>query len=173
MCFEGKVDYISNVIIESGKGGGAIYSDNKCEMNLCPIVWTNKTKLTFAENYAVHRAILYEGMLDRCEHLPGQSLKLALKILTMSNYRMSSITSPATNFCFKDNCSVRTRMLHSILKEVFKARLSQSQCLFRSWKPRGHEPTSTVTTRFSQISSMQLTLEDMVSIAAPFLLEVS
>ena len=107
VCFEGKIDFISNVIIESGKGG-AIYSDNKCEVNLCPILWTTKTKLTFVENSAVDGAILYGGMLDRCERLPGQSLKSVLKTLTMDNYRRSSIASPATNFCFKGNCSMRT-----------------------------------------------------------------
>ena len=112
VCFEENVDFISNFIFESGKGG-AIYSDNKCEVNLCPILWTNKTKLTFAGNSAAHGPILYGGMLDRCESLPGQSLKSALKTLSlnMDSYRWSSkaITSRATNFCFKRNCSVRTK----------------------------------------------------------------
>ena len=112
VCFEGKVNFISNFISEFGKGG-AIYSDDKCEVNLCPILWTNQTKLTFAGNSAAHRPILYGGMLDRCENLPGQSLKSALKSLTFDKdgYRWKSkaITSPATNFCFKGNCSVRTR----------------------------------------------------------------
>ena len=110
MCFEGKINFISNFISEYGKGG-AIYSNDKCEVNLCPILWTNKTKLNFAGNSAIHGPILYGGMLDRCEHLLGQSLKSALKMLTsdMHSYVWSSkaITSPAVNFCFKSSCSIR------------------------------------------------------------------
>ena len=105
VCFEGKVDFISNVIVESGKGG-AIYLDNKCEVNLCPLLWNNQSELNFAGNSAAHGSMLYGGMLDRCEHLQSQSLKSALK--TMDDYRRSSISSPATNFCFKGNCSMRT-----------------------------------------------------------------
>ena len=112
VCFEGKVDFNSNVIIRSGKGG-AMYSENECEMNFCPILWTNKSKLTFTKNYAAHGPIIFGGMLDKCENLPGQSLKSALKMLIIENdsYSWSSkaITSPATNFCFKGNCSIRTK----------------------------------------------------------------
>ena len=113
VCFEGKVNFFSNVISNSGKGG-AVYSDNKCEVNLCPILWINNTKLSFAGNSAAHGAILYGGMLDRCKDLPGQSLKSVLKTLTfydMDSYRWSSkaITSLATNFCFRNNCLMRKR----------------------------------------------------------------
>ena len=112
VCFEGKVNFISNFISEFGKGG-AIYSDDKCEVNLCPILWTNQTKLMFSGNSAAHGAVLYGGMLDRCENLPGQSLKSALNSLTFDKdsyrWRSKAITSPATNFCFKGNCSIRTR----------------------------------------------------------------
>ena len=112
VCFEGKINFVSNYVSGSGKGG-AIYSDNKCEVNLCPILWTNQTKLCYAKNSAAHGPVLYGGMLDRCKNLPGQSMELALMILTfdMDSYNWSSkaITSPATNFCFKGNCSIRTR----------------------------------------------------------------
>ena len=113
VCLEGKVDFISNFIISDSGKGGAIYSENKCEVNLCPLLWTNQTSLNFAGNSAAHGSMLYGGMLDRCDNLPGQSLKSALKMLTsdIDRYRRSLdvISSPATNFCFKGNCSIRTR----------------------------------------------------------------
>ena len=113
VCFEGKVHFISNVISNSGKGG-AVYSDNKCEVNLCPILWANNTKLNFTGNSAAHGPILYGGMLDRCDNLPGRSLKAVIKTLIfygMDSYKWSSkaITSLATNFCFRDNCIIRTK----------------------------------------------------------------
>ena len=113
VCFEGKVNIISNYIISNSGKGGAIYSENKCEVNLCPLLWTNQTSLNFAGNSAAHGSMLYGGMLDRCEDLPGQTLKSALKMLTsdLDRYRWSSdvVTSTATNFCYKSNCSKRTR----------------------------------------------------------------
>ena len=113
VCFEGKVDFISNFIISDSGKGGAIYSENKCEVNLCPLLWTNQTSLNFVGNSAVYGRTLYGGMLDRCKNLPGQYLKSALEKLTFDkdSYRWSSkaITSLAINFCFKGNCSIRTR----------------------------------------------------------------
>ena len=109
VCFEGKVDFISNAIISDSGKGGAIYSENICEVNLCPLLWTNQTSLNFAGNSEVYGRTLYGEMLDRCKNLPGQYLKSALEKLTFDkdSYRQSSkaITSLATNFCFKDNCS--------------------------------------------------------------------
>ena len=122
MCLEGEIRFISNeVTFEHGRGG-AIYSDqgyNSCKTNACPIVWTNQTKMRFTRNTAAVGPILYGGMLDRCDSLPGKSIKTALEGYLLSNmksYKWSSrtITSPRTTFCFKDNCSTRRRTISSI-----------------------------------------------------------
>ena len=122
MCLEGEIHFISNeVTFEHGRGG-AIYSDqgyNSCKMNACPIVWTNQTKMRFTRNTATIGPILYGGMLDRCDSLPGKSIKTALEGFLLSNkesYKWSSraITSPKKNFCFKDSCSTRRRTISSI-----------------------------------------------------------
>ena len=113
VCLERKVDFVSNFIISISGKGGAIYSKSKCEMNLCPLLWTNQTSLNFTGNSAVYGPTIYGGMLDRCENLPGKSLMSALKMMTFDkdSYRWNSkaITSMATNFCFKSNCSIRRR----------------------------------------------------------------
>ena len=122
MCLEGEIHFISNeVTCEHGRGG-AIYSDqgyNSCKTNSCPIVWTNQTKMRFTRNTATVGPILYGGMLDRCDSLPGKSIKTSLErflLSSMDRYKLSSkaITSPRTNFCFKDNCSTRRRTISSI-----------------------------------------------------------
>ena len=114
MCLLGNMHFISNDINSESGWGTAIYSNNgnrNCEVNLCPLVWTNHTKFNFNEKSEASRPVLYGGMLDRCESLPGQSLKAELERLTLSNYNWISkaIASPAINFCFKGNCTVRTR----------------------------------------------------------------
>ena len=75
------INFTNNIVeLEEGKGGGIYVHDTSedCEANLCPISWTNETKLNFLNNVAGIAPALYGGMLDRCNNLPGGLLGSAL-----------------------------------------------------------------------------------------------
>ena len=102
------INFTNNIVtLEEGKGGGIYVHDTSedCKANLCPISWTNETKLNFLNNVAGIAPALYGGMLDRCSNLPGGSLGSALKNITVSNTNnygtlFKTITSPAIRFCY-------------------------------------------------------------------------
>jgi len=59
-ALKGESFFISNILLESGKGG-CIYSGNReknCEINLWPIMLTNQTELSLTENFDASGPVL-------------------------------------------------------------------------------------------------------------------
>ncbi len=108
----GSMNFYENVVTSNAGVGGAIRvmdRDKECLTNSCPIVWTNDTKLNFRNNTAVKGSVMYGGMLDRCNTLPGGKGRSALNNIVRvdgSKYDVTShaVSSEPIKFCFcQDN----------------------------------------------------------------------
>jgi len=88
----GNISFIANKVTSEIRRGGALFSydiGNNCGEYSCPVLWTNHSKLTFVNNNAKERPILFGGKLNLCNKLPEKSLKKLSK-------DWNSLTCPIT-----------------------------------------------------------------------------
>ena len=112
ICFSGNVSFIANKVTSRQGKGGALYSNDRrkdCEKDLCPLLWTSQSSLSFVDNVAREGPAIFGGMLNHCNRFP-ESLEASLKRLEFDNlpYNRSSyaITSSGVKFCYDDSCKI-------------------------------------------------------------------
>ena len=113
ICFSGNVSFIANKVISKQGKGGALYSDDRredCEKDLCPVLWTSQSTLSFVDNIANKGPAVFGGMLNQCNRLPEESLEASLKRLEFDSMPYSwdsyAITSSGVKFCYADSCKI-------------------------------------------------------------------
>ena len=111
--FSGNVSFIANKVTSRQGKGGALYSDDRredCEKDLCPVLWTNQSSLSFVDNVAKEGPSVFGGMLNQCNRLPEESLEASLKRLKFDSMPYSwnsyAITSTGVKFCYDYSCKI-------------------------------------------------------------------
>ena len=80
---------------------------NDCEENLCPVLWTNQSGLSFNKNVAKEGPAIFGGMLKQCDRLLKSSFK-RLEFGGGMPYNLNSyaITSLGITFCLNFTCKI-------------------------------------------------------------------
>ena len=162
ICFTGNVSFIANKVSHEEGQGGAIFSNDSreaCVENLCPILWTNQSNLSFNDNFAEEGPAIFGGMLDRCNRLPEGSLETAFRRLEFDNraYDQDSfaITSLGNKICFNISCEIR-----KVKKSIFPG---QSIVVNISCVDQLEQPVSNCNVKYSiNFGIYDITIEEMV-----------